>query len=411
MRLIKFLHQRMGFDVLAWESGLYDVQLTQAAMRSGGDPVAAAQAGILLVWSATEEVRPLFAYVKASQSTARPLDLVGFDMQMNAVEASAHLAADLRSLAGALRDPLLRQRASELMERVIAAHEHLFARSELMRQIELDSVRAQASGKALAPPPNERVTAWEGSPAAKLAGRSEDLEALEQATDGLLAMLRAQRGAFLQVRSGRQIGFLERVLKNLRGNDRNSYDNERPDRPGETAASTLLNEDWNRRDALNAANLRWLIEEGYPNRRIIVWAHNAHLMNAYYAANVKHVHVEPQTGGREPTGVAMRKWLGDAVYTIGMTAYDGEDGWGAAKPVAPAPEGTLEWRLHQLHKPYVFLDLRALAASPEHRLLGPQSLRIDQYREDSLSDVTRPFDAIFFIDHMAPAVPIRAAHP
>src|SRR5512134_2516506 len=27
VRLIKFLHQRMGFDVLAWESGLYDVNL------------------------------------------------------------------------------------------------------------------------------------------------------------------------------------------------------------------------------------------------------------------------------------------------------------------------------------------------------------------------------------------------
>src|SRR5215470_11480252 len=40
VRLVKFLHQRMGFDVLAWESGLYDVGLTRAAMRSKEeDPV------------------------------------------------------------------------------------------------------------------------------------------------------------------------------------------------------------------------------------------------------------------------------------------------------------------------------------------------------------------------------------
>lgn len=29
----------------------------------------------------------------------------------------------------------------------------------------------------------------------------------------------------------------------------------------------------NRRDALMAENLRWLFEEGYPDRKIIVWAH------------------------------------------------------------------------------------------------------------------------------------------
>src|SRR5690606_14206214 len=28
-RLCKFLHQRLGFDVLVWESGLYDVELTR----------------------------------------------------------------------------------------------------------------------------------------------------------------------------------------------------------------------------------------------------------------------------------------------------------------------------------------------------------------------------------------------
>src|SRR5687767_14724300 len=29
-RLIKFLHQRLGFDLVAWESGLHDVRLAQA---------------------------------------------------------------------------------------------------------------------------------------------------------------------------------------------------------------------------------------------------------------------------------------------------------------------------------------------------------------------------------------------
>jgi erythromycin esterase len=408
VRLIKFLHQRMGFDVLAWESGLYDVHLTQAGMRAGADAVAAAQAGILLVWSATEEVRPLFEYARASQSTGRPLDMAGFDMTMNAAYASDRFAADLRTFIRAIRDQALRQRAGELAEQAIAAHQHLFARSEVARRIEIESLRAAVSGKALAQSPPEAMAAWEKTDAAKLLGRKEDFEALDRAADGLLALTRDQRMAFLQVHAPRQIAFMERAIENLRGNDRKLYDRERSDRPAAgAAASVASNEEWNRRDELNARNLRWLVEEGYPGRKIIVWAHNVHLMNAYYGAGVASIHVEPQAGGLKPSGVAMAKWLGNDVYTIAMTSYGGEEGWNSAKPIAPAPEGSLEWRLHQLGKPYVFLDLRALDGNPNHPMRKPQSIRIDRFRDDTLTDVTRAFDAIFYFDRMAPATRIR----
>jgi erythromycin esterase len=409
VRLIKFLHARMGFSVLAWESGLYDVHLTQTAMRAGADALAAAQAGILLVWSATEEVRPLFEYARASQSTDRPLDMAGFDMQMNGVDASDHFAADLRSFIGALRDQPLRQHAQELAEQAIAAHQHLFARTQVARRAELESVRAAVSGQGPAQSPPQTIAAWEKSDQAKLAGRKEDVVALDKAADGLLAMIHTQRPAFLQVHENMQIAFMERVIENLRGNDRNSYDNERPDRPtAGAAASALINEGWNRRDALNATNLRWLSEEGYPGRKIIVWAHNVHVMNAYYAADVASIHIEPQAGGLQPSGLAQTKWLGNGVYTIAMTAYAGEDGWNTRNPIAPAPAGTLESRLHQVGAPYVFLDLRALDGDPDHPMRKPQALRIDQYREDTLADVTRAFNAIFYIDRMEPATRIHA---
>src|SRR5437879_422169 len=45
VRLIKFLHQRLGFDVLVWESGMYDVALSEAGMRGSDDAIAAARRG------------------------------------------------------------------------------------------------------------------------------------------------------------------------------------------------------------------------------------------------------------------------------------------------------------------------------------------------------------------------------
>ena len=36
-RLIRFLHEQMGFDVLAFESGLYDVHKVWDLLRAGED--------------------------------------------------------------------------------------------------------------------------------------------------------------------------------------------------------------------------------------------------------------------------------------------------------------------------------------------------------------------------------------
>jgi erythromycin esterase-like protein len=51
VRLIKFLHQRMGFDVVIWESGLYEMRDVDAALRAGADVSVAAEQGIFPVWS------------------------------------------------------------------------------------------------------------------------------------------------------------------------------------------------------------------------------------------------------------------------------------------------------------------------------------------------------------------------
>jgi len=318
------------------------------------------------------------------------------------------LETDLRAFVGALRDKSLREQASEFAEQAIAAHQHLFSRTEVARRIELASVQGAMSGKVPAQSSPEAMAAWEKTGAAKLSARKEDIDSLDRAVDGLIAMIRSQRNAFLQVHASRDVTFMEHVLENLRGNDRNVFDDERSDRPTSgTAASTLFKEGWNRRDGLNAENLRWLIEEGYPGRKVIVWAHNVHLMNAYYGADGGSIHIEPQQDGLRPTGVGMAGWLTKEVYTIAMTAYGGADGWNSNKPIAPAPVGTLEWRLHQLGMPYAFLDLRGLKGNPDHPMRKPQSMRIDQYREDTLTDVTKAFSAIFYIDRMVPATRIH----
>ena len=407
VRLIKFLHQRMGFDVVVWESGMYDLPPVQAGLRGDADAVDAAQRGIFKIWSATEQVRPLFEYAKASQSGTQPLEMAGFDMQATAKDSAERFAADLRAFVGALRDPRLLHRASVLVDHALAASEgmHAYGHARGRKHSELSA--AGQAGQALA----DAMAAWETGEGSRLRPKQQDLHRLQQGSAGLLALIERHRAGFEQVHATTQVTFMARAIANLRDNGANAYARNGPDRPAGSTGDVPSIEVENRRDAGNADNLRWLIEEGYRGRKLVVWAHNVHVMNAYYAEDWRNAYLDPRPRSMKPSGVFLAEWLKDDVYTIAFTAYEGEDGWVAAakaSPLAPAAEGTLESRLHRLGKPYLFLDFRALDATPGHPLRAPQSLRFPKYDTNTLADVTQAVDAIFYIDRMAPATAIKA---
>jgi erythromycin esterase len=359
-RIVKFLHKRLGFDVLIWESGLYDVALAQAAMRSSDDGVAAASKGVFSLWTAAAEVKPMFDYVKASQATLRPLEIAGFDMQITAKGTTERFARCLRAFASDLRDPALCRRAAMLSDQAIAARDRL-----------LSSKFADAG----------------------------DLEALTTAIRGLRQMISTRRADFESVHGALETSFMDRAIENARADAALRFDAER----GPTTT-----ERENRRDALNAANLRWLLEERYAGRKAIVWAHNAHIMNAYYAPDFRDVRLEPRQGDMKPTGVFLKGWLRETVYTLGMTTFEGEEGLatgGPATPIAPAPEGSLEAGLHVLGAPYVFVDFRRSKADRRSSMPSPQTVRIPKFATNTISEVSRVYDGLFFIDRMS-----RATH-
>jgi erythromycin esterase len=69
-RLIRFLHQVMGFVVLAWEAGFFDVKMVDTALRAGQPAAEAASRGLYRIWR-VREVVPTLDYVRASQGTDR----------------------------------------------------------------------------------------------------------------------------------------------------------------------------------------------------------------------------------------------------------------------------------------------------------------------------------------------------
>jgi len=96
-RLIRFLHERMGFDVLAFESGLYDCAKAWEHLRAGEPASEAVPRGVFTVWTDSREVQPLIDYLGRQARTANPLELAGVDCQLTGTAANDFLVADLHA--------------------------------------------------------------------------------------------------------------------------------------------------------------------------------------------------------------------------------------------------------------------------------------------------------------------------
>jgi len=350
-RLVQFLHQRLGFDLLIWESGLYDVALAQGGMRGTDDALTAARRGVFSLWTEAVEARPVFDLVKASQTTQRPIEMAGFDMQVTANGSTERCGLELKSFAAALRHPATQKQANA----------HAVAAVDARRRCFTTRFASVA-----------------------------DFEDLTAATSGLRKLIRSQAGHFEAVWGADYTAFLDRTVGNMQADAAQRFEAAR--------SPKTTPERENRRDALNAENIRWLLEKRHPRRKAIIWAHNVHVMKAWYSSDFRDVHLHPRTRDMKPTGVFLSEWLGRETYTIGMTTYEGSEGMAVGGPVTPIPpsrEGTLEAQLHSLAFPYAFLNLRTLRK--------PVTARFPKFETVHVDDPSRVFDGLLFIDRMSPA--------
>ncbi len=157
-RLVRFLHERMGFDVLAMESGLFACERAGDAILRGAPAREAVRGSVFEVWAESEEFRPMVEHVGASARTRAPLELTGFDMQLTGRRSREELPAALRSAAalapaelGAFFGPLgkLLESPTKAFRKVPAKEREAFAAAaaELERRL---AARGDAEGAFLA---------------------------------------------------------------------------------------------------------------------------------------------------------------------------------------------------------------------------------------------------------------------
>jgi erythromycin esterase len=356
-RLVRFLHREMGFDVLAWESGFVQTYGLNIALRNQGVPLEQAKAYLMSGgWASEEGIHPVFEYARASWQTSRPLEMAAFDC------GRPRMAA-----------PFFKEYLTNLSQRAPA-------------------LALSAEGWALVESLMKRGYGFISNEKPKEDERDRERAVLQ----GLLERMRSQRSELSKAISERDWTLAERFVWDALMSEQINY-----------TMKTEGPREWNyARDRYMADTFRWLLDQLYPNRKIIVWVATAHFIrNSNLIENQ-----EDKTGYAVPwmMGNHLYPLWGEKLYTIAFTAYGGKLGdvfpeeWGVPSQVSnakPAPAESFEAAAHALNQPYLFVDLRQ---PPKDHWLRNKFLSLSLGRLENVAPWSKIVDAFFFIDQAEP---------
>jgi erythromycin esterase len=352
-RLARFLHQKMGFDVLALEAGLFDCHLAEEVMRRDKTAKAALGRDLFGIWTRSREARPLFHYLATTHGTAHPLEVAGFDCNFSSAHAAENFGPMLVKFFDDMDPALL---------------------TDDVRHV----VRAPGDW-------------WQ----ATRRPTSREYETYRTVLENVLSILSQARPALAKKYGAQDVAFQERNTKNALVYAQ-LMAMEYPEEDGKPTANH------NVRDTMMARNLLWLVQDRYPGRKIIVWGATQHLI--HNGPSIERVGSAVKSyQGWVFMGQEVHEALGDQLYTIACTAYHGRLGFGGQKPYElwPAPSGSLESLFHETGWPHLFVDLRGPRQKSGHWLCTPQLARPLGFGPQH-ADWSGVFDAFFFTDEEEP---------
>lgn len=343
-RLIKFLHKEMGFEVLAWESGMEEMRRADEAMAAGRPVEDLHGIGLFGIWALSQQCRELLEYTRKNRGSDHPLILAGFDDQVTTHPTLTPFPKDLIAFFDVMDDKLL---SPEQRTAPAAAYKWLADAGETKRTSlptsELDTLR------------------------------------------GMIALIDKERTR-LETKHGKlEVAFKQRALGNLV-----SY-----------IERWLGGDEFrNHRDKRMADNLVWLANEYYSGKKIIIWAASMH--NSRRVEPIEWVGTTESYKGVRPMGDYAFDALGKEMYSIMFLAHSGRIGrpWSGAGPLGPPPADSLDDLLHRTGKPYLFLDLKG---QPSDSWLRQPLLARPLGYANMKHIWPTSFDGLVFTDRMYPS--------
>jgi len=215
-RLVRYLHEKKGFNVIAFESDFYSIVRAQdEAMVKGRLPMKLMKGNLFSIWTAANECTDLFNYIDSSYKSSTPVILTGFDSQLHGTVRANNYSSDMRAR--------LQQAGSRFTEQIVPLFDYI------QRYYPLHA------GKVIP---------------------SDSLLYFDQIVDSIN----------LELQSLPDSSFTKAAMRSLRGYTLQHIYMAKGDYETETS-----------RDKQMAENLLWLYRYKYPDEKIIIWAHNYHI--------------------------------------------------------------------------------------------------------------------------------------
>ena len=219
-RLLRYLHERLGFDVLVLESGFFDVGELEQAGELKARIADLAPNNIFYMYAKSAEGQAMLRYVDSTRGTEHPLTLAGMDSQHSGALSRSELVPQLATFMGRYGSPA-----------PTSPDWPGFAAT----------VTALVALQPAPPPP-------------------ADLAAFDRMSAQLDRELAADHETQSEIGSA---GWWRRVVIDLQAQEQNLW----------TAPHG------NARDQAMGDNLVWIAEHLVPGKRIVVWGHAIHLMH------------------------------------------------------------------------------------------------------------------------------------
>ncbi|WP_339830482.1 erythromycin esterase family protein [Paenibacillus sp. FSL R7-0272] len=319
VRLVQFLHEELGFNVIAFESNLSDTATAYSQVQQT-TPEQLMKNSIFGVWQVKENL-PLFEYIAAQSKTDHPLILTGFDAQ-----------GPKESFITFIKDWFAQVDPSKASG--FAQTEQWYLKMNTITDMdEFNKQKKKIKEKYLA---LQQFV-------------SENQDELHQA----------------QPKQSDLVPLIERVLQNRL----DMLDNYHPHIINMFAGidpEKQLQMASYERDRVMADNLTWLAKTVYPNEKMIVWGHNYHIRKHNSTMITEHNGYDFDENPYPTMGELLPYSLKQANYVIGLFAYQGSSSKnnGEEEQVQSHDKGSLEDILGTEMGVAGFIDLRDQALSP-----------------------------------------------
>ena len=341
-KLINFLYHRMGFKVIAFESGFSECY-TSNYLKNQLTVNELMAKSIFSLWK-TEETLPLFQLIKENNE----LQLIGFDCQPSSKES---LLSDFLDNINIDFPSLIKEKIIKVEEMTTAWNwkigKYKAIRKKVPKEISIDF--------------------------------QNDKKVLDDLIDQINMQLETWKEEFIR----KDLYLSYTVIQKILDNKQKFIEN----------LDTKYRDYLRVRDQIMAENLEWICNELYPNEKIIIWAHNTHIYK-----NIKSLN------GYKPMGSLMSPDLTDQSYYLGLYMYEGKaalnngDVYDLRKP----PKKSLEDYMNHNQSDVSFLDFSSIQRNESNKWIFNKTYIMESGTMEQLITPVDQLDGVFFVKKVSP---------